>query len=276
MEKILECILRVSDVERHFVFNGELMEEIDFDEGLPFTKIGVFEVCEGVAKPFQIRATTWQGAELTAYDAIGDVLSQYTRGDMSMEALYLHPVLKTYLDQVKKDCIHVGEISIPKKISYGSFLELYELFYATDQYLFYTASGNSYVMLVTDTRGEIASEYFAEVGFMDSVENVAAGREILYFSSEDSEEDYAEEKERARLLEVLQSLKVGDKVHIVQYDGVDGHGVVVAKSDDTAEVLLHDYVMCHPNTSLVNEYVTIKTADLSPELCLWHTIEIEA
>lgn len=83
------------------------------------------------------------------------------------------------------------------------------------------------------------------------------------------------EKESVRLLNVLEALKIGDKVHIIAYDGVDGHGIVTEKSKDRVTVKLHCYVMCHPCTSLLSEEIILKKSDFLPEMCIWHTLEIE-
>lgn len=83
------------------------------------------------------------------------------------------------------------------------------------------------------------------------------------------------EKESVRLLNVLEALKIGDKVHIIAYDGVDGHGIVTEKSKDSVTVRLHYYVMCHPRTSLLSEEITLNKSDFSTEMCIWHTLEIE-
>lgn len=185
MGQILDCILDIEGKSRHFLFEGdvEIGDEISFDD------LEVKEVEAETVKPYVITAKTWAGQQLTPYDAIGDVLSKYTRGATDFHLISMYEPLKAYLDELKKDCVVVGNEAIPKKIVYDSFLHEYELMYATDQYTYYTEFGDSYLMLATDTRELLATSFFAECGYWDSVENVTSGKEVLLYCAEEHLDD---------------------------------------------------------------------------------------
>lgn len=195
MGQILDCILDVDGKNRHFLFEGdvEMGDEISFDD------LEVKEVENETVTPFIITAKTWIGQQLTPYDAIGDVLSKYTRGATDFHLISMYEPLKTYLDELTKDCVIVGDKAIPKKIVYDSLLNEYELLYATDRYIYYTEFGDSYLMLATDTRELLATSFFAECGYWDSVENVASGKEVLLYCTEELLADSDQQKSKNEL-----------------------------------------------------------------------------
>ena len=185
MKKILECILQVENVDCHFIFVSDIASgEQNFEEDLPFSNLHVLGVTEDGVFPFEITGTTWAGHKLDDQDALTITLSQYTRGYTKLRVLYMYEPLKAYLDKLIEDCIIIDNQSFPKKIVFGSFGDVYDLAYITDTYTYYCESGDQVLMFDTKSREEIASNYFAEVGLMDSIENVSLGKEKLLYQSE--------------------------------------------------------------------------------------------
>lgn len=181
MGQILECVLKVEGEVHRFIFEGD----VEIGNEISFNNLEVKEVKADTVVPFEITAKTWPGYELTPDDAIGDVLSQYTRGVIDFHLISMYEPLKAYLDELKNDCIIVGDLEFPKKIVYDAFLDEYDLIYVTDQYTYYSDCFDSYLMLDTDTRYSIAIGCFAYSGYEDSVENVTSGKEkLLYYSEE--------------------------------------------------------------------------------------------
>lgn len=185
MGRILECVISTEGERRRFLFDGdvEISDEISFD----FLEIK--EMKAGTIVPFEITAKTWAGQLLTPDNAIGDVLSQYTRGATDFHLISMYEPLKAYLDELKNDCIIAGDLVFPKKIVYGVFLDEYHLIYVTDHYTYYSDCYDSYLMLDTDTRDLIGTSYFAYCGYEDSVENVTSGKEVLLYCAENISED---------------------------------------------------------------------------------------
>lgn len=185
MGQILDCILDAEGKNRHFLFEGD----VEMGDEISFYHLEVKEVEDETVTPFVITAKTWAGLQLTPYDAIGDVLSKYTRGATDFHLISMYEPLKIYLDELKKDCVIVGDKAISQKIVYDSFFNEYELMYATDQYIYYTEFGDSYLMLATDSIELLATNFFAECGYLDSVENVASDKEVLLYCVEEPSED---------------------------------------------------------------------------------------
>lgn len=188
MEKIIECILQVEGRNRHFIFEGDVNKEEDLETGTPFYNLQVLEMDEHGIHPFEIRATTWIGNKLTVQDALNITIAQYSRGYTALQIIYMYEPLKEYVDRVTSETILLKGKIFPKKILFGTFLEPYKLFYVTDIFTYYCDDSGSFLMVRTEDRKEVASNEFAEMGFLSSVDAVASGEETLYFKSDDFNE----------------------------------------------------------------------------------------
>lgn len=179
MEKLItECILSEEEQTFHFRFYGEVEweERPGQEPAIDFPAISIVQVENEREIPFVIRATTWHGSKLTGMDAITDVLSRYARKDTSIKILFMEDTIKTYLDALCQDIIETEIGIVPKRIVYGSFLDIYHLELVTDQYIYYSYD-SIIVMLSAEDRGVIADNYFAEVGYFNSEEAIAHGTE---------------------------------------------------------------------------------------------------
>lgn len=185
MGQILECAFSIEGERRRFLFDGD----VEISDEISFYCLEIKEVKAETIVPFEIIAKTWAGQLLTPYDAIGDVLSRYTRGATNFQLISMYEPLKVYLDELKKDCIIAGDLEFPKKIIHGSLFDEYNLMYATDQYVYYNEEDEPYLMLSTDNRELIATGFFTQCGYLDSVENVTSGKEVLLYCAENISED---------------------------------------------------------------------------------------
>ena len=171
MERIIECILQGEGRDRHFIFEGDVNKEEDLETGTPFYNLQVLEMDEHGIHPFEIRATTWIGNKLTAQDALNITIAQYSRGYTALQIIYMYEPLKEYVDSVTSESILLKSKLFPKKVLFGKFLELYELFYVTDIFTYYRDASGSFLMVRTEDRKEVASNEFASAFSLSSTSN---------------------------------------------------------------------------------------------------------
>ena len=83
MGQILECAFSIEGERRRFLFDGD----VEISDEISFYCLEIKEVKAETIVPFEIIAKTWAGQLLTPYDAIGDVLSRYTRGATNFQLI---------------------------------------------------------------------------------------------------------------------------------------------------------------------------------------------
>lgn len=136
---------------------------------------------EGEKVPFKVSGTTWAGVDIDEGYAMADVLSRYTRAELDTTFLYVEPKLKEALKPYEVDMGLSAVHRISPKVLYGSFAEEYNVMLVTDMYVYYVCGGDEFLMVETATGEVVADNYFAEVGYCESEENVISGEEFLLF-----------------------------------------------------------------------------------------------
>lgn len=185
--RLVECVMTVDGQKRRFHFDGEV--ELDGNT-LEFYDVRITEVKAEGDVIFVPKGYTWSGAKIDVEYAICDVIARYSRMEHGFEMLYQNDIIQSFVDQLRKETVKTEDLELPKMIVYGSFLNVYELYLVTDKYTYYS-SEDLYVMLETDSREVIADNYFAEVGYADSVDAIRKGEEKMLWYW-DSEAEYPE------------------------------------------------------------------------------------
>lgn len=124
---------------------------------------------------------TWAGRKYTATDMIEFLISALIKGDETYTKLNLESGLQELVNDYLTDdkiAIAVNGKKIPKRILTNTMYDLYQLILVTDAYIYYVHEDQTY-MLSTEDHTVISDNYFAEVGYWDSVENVKSGKETL-------------------------------------------------------------------------------------------------
>lgn len=131
---------------------------------------------DGITSDYSPIGQDWYGRKYTCEDMIVSLILSEIIGAGEYVIEYLDAGLKGCIDLYRLDSIEVEQITIPKKILYGSLLDLYELSLVTDKFIYYNYEC---VMLMVDkdTRKIVSDNYFAEVGYWRSVEAIRAGEE---------------------------------------------------------------------------------------------------
>lgn len=185
--RILECVMTVDEQKRYFCFSGKVIPDGDT---LEFEDLRITEQTADGTSVFEPHGTTWAGAKIDEEYAICDVLARFTRKEQGFEMPYQNDVTRKFTDKFC-DTVNAGAYELPKKIVYGSLLSEYTLFLVTDKYTYYN-SEDQFLMLVTDSREVASDNYFAEVGYADSVAAIRGGSEKMLWYW-DSNAQYPEE-----------------------------------------------------------------------------------
>lgn len=180
MAKLIEVVIS-EDKPYHFIFEGKMSKDEDETIGYSFSDIQIFEMVGGNKVPFEVDGKTWAGDDVDEEYALADVISRYTRAALSAEFLYMAPrlkkALKPYTEDMELSAVH----RISPKVLYDSLEDEYAIALVTDEYAYYCADGDAYLMLETATGEVVADNYFAESGYSDSEDNLETGEEILLY-----------------------------------------------------------------------------------------------
>lgn len=123
---------------------------------------------------------TWAGREYDVEDMIASVISYAILGIPGCRVLFMEDSLQTMVDEYRMNSVNIGDQQIPRTALYVNLYELYELALVTDSYIYYQCADQ--VLMLSIANGSVVSDnYFAEVGFWESVEAIRKGEEkILY------------------------------------------------------------------------------------------------
>lgn len=167
---------------RHFEIHGDTKETIlDFSDNpyLDFSDIEMYEIKEGTQTPYEPVATAWAtGRKLTVYDATDDVINRMVRNQTEdFEVLYVREDIKEFVDNYRKNkALVFAEREIPYRIINNKYISAYELHLATDSFLYYM-NCDEMIMLRTASGELVSDNYFAEVGYYESLEAIEKGEE---------------------------------------------------------------------------------------------------
>ena len=134
----------------------------------------------------------WIGEPFTIYDVPSSVCATYTQKDSTCSIQYLEDGLKKILDNPVYEKTLMNGKKIPLRML-NSDMDVMQLLMATDRYLYYYHD-DSYKMINANTLETVSDNYFAEVGFEDSKENIENGEEKLIWIYPNGEKDHGLEE----------------------------------------------------------------------------------
>ena len=194
--KIFECAFPVEGERRQFRFDGQI-ERIPLHlpekekVTMEFKDVKILEFINGSYEAFEVINKSWTGRQLDEDDAFADVLSRYSRNMSGFEALYVHDVLREVLEKLETgDIVLENGRKVPKEVINGFFIgssgsfDVLGLLLVTDKYTYYAVDENDAIMLDTATGELVSDNYFASVGFFDSLEAIKTGEEKLIYAAE--------------------------------------------------------------------------------------------
>lgn len=169
---------------KHLIVYGDL--EIIEKDKLKYPEINNIIINEKIGAKeteFIVSGTAWSGRKYDNYDIVTSSISSYLREDVSSYIVSeVCNELQQLIDFYKIDKLIVNNHNIPKKILFGYDMNVYNLTVVTNKYIYYTYADITIMLDIND--GSIISDnYFAEIGFFESKENVNNGDETLIYGS---------------------------------------------------------------------------------------------
>ena len=184
MQKLIQFIVsEVSSKElgSKFVIYGNYEIERDYENYKypEFDDLIAQKEQDGSFTEYHPKGTNWYGTKFTVEDMILDVLACDSRGGDTYNIIYIEKGLTDLLEEYKSNIIQITEtMTLPKHIL--GIDDVYELMHVTDKYIYY-AHDEAILMLSIEDHSIISDNYFAEVGWYDSMQAVVAGNEKLLY-----------------------------------------------------------------------------------------------
>lgn len=176
MDKVLEFDYIDGDDRRHFIINADGFG-LDFD-GLHMdvgaNDFELLEVEDGQAHNFEPTAVSWSGHRITQQDAIYDCVSGFLNNDPHYDFAYVDSDIESFKEENIQVVCSVNGRDIGDKYFHNEYA--YDLLLVTDKAVYYSYD-DAAVMLSADDGSLISDNYFAEEGFMTSVEDILRGEE---------------------------------------------------------------------------------------------------
>ena len=142
---------------------------LEFEDIVATKAVGMKEVF------YEPTGVSWAGSKYDASDMCGAFISNLTFSSNQYTKVYIQPDLEEMVGEYLTDEIEVGNLSIPRRVL-SCNMRAYTLLLATDSFLYY-GDGEDLIMLATEDRRIVSDNYFAEVGFWQSVEAIETGEE---------------------------------------------------------------------------------------------------
>lgn len=139
------------------------------------------KVIDGEEVDYEPKGSTWAGRKYTVEDMIQDFIAKLTVNNSSYSAIFIESGLQDIINQFNNAeaiALTVDNLQIPKAIMSYDLYNIYELVLVTNDFIYYVYD-EMIIMFTTNTHGIVSDNYFAEVGFWESVENIKSGKEIL-------------------------------------------------------------------------------------------------
>lgn len=156
-------------------------------KGMEFSDISATHMVNGQEEVYTPMGSSWAGHKYNATDVLEFFIAAIIRGDDSHRALYIDDGLNEYIDSYTSNvAVSVAGKTIPSRIPNNKLYCVYQLYLVTDQYTYYLHD-DEVLMLSTENHIVVSDNYFAEVGFWDSVNNIKQGKETLLFGELPSE-----------------------------------------------------------------------------------------
>lgn len=143
------------------------------------------KITEGKEEPYIPDGVYWNGEIASVEDMIGNYLADLIRYGTTYKKVYLCVVLQKLVDSYHlpdDNVITVNNLLVPRWILMGDMLQLYELEMVTNKYIYYVFCDDALIML--DQKHDLVSgNYFASVGYGDSVDKIKTGEEALLWGT---------------------------------------------------------------------------------------------
>ena len=146
-----------------------------------FYNITATKTVDGKEEDYVPSGETWAGRKYTANDMVEFLISALIKGDETYTKIYIESGLQELINDYLADdkiAIVVNGKKIPERIRTNTMYYLYQLILVTDAYIYYAHDDQMYMLSIED-HTVISDNYFAEVGYWDSVEDVKSGKEAL-------------------------------------------------------------------------------------------------
>lgn len=161
-------------------------KEYQYPEFL-YLKASIIE--KGEESAFEPQGYTFSGRKYDVEDMIAAVLVRSIYLSTECEIFYLDEGLKKMVaayHQEEDMEIMVNGRSVPKRILKYDLYQVMDCLLVTDQFIYYS-SYDEYLMLdaKSSERAIISDNYFAEQGYLDSLDNLKSGKEKLIWMHEE-------------------------------------------------------------------------------------------
>lgn len=133
--------------------------------------------------------TSWSGRHYDVEDMITECISNSMLGNSLFNVTYLDDGLRNLIQEyMQETSVVVDGKGVSKRILHGSMLNVYTLELVTNEYIYYL-NGDEFLMVGTESREVISDNYFASIGYSDSIESVRDGNEVLLYGELPEEEE---------------------------------------------------------------------------------------
>lgn len=144
-----------------------------------FDNIKVTKLVNGKEEDYMPAGCTWTGREYNALDVIESFIAALIRGDETYTKIFVDEGLQEVVEYYTKEIAATAKgKAIPARIFDSGLIYSYQLLMVTDTFIYYY-NDDSFIMLNTEDHSMVSDNYFAEVGYNDSVENIRDGNETL-------------------------------------------------------------------------------------------------
>lgn len=170
------------DIEEssEFDISSTLMKKIKFNHP-EFYDITAKKVTDGVEEDYTPTGETWLGRKYVPADMIQFLVSALTRGDNNYKSFYLNKklqdVVKEYTNY-EMIATTVNNIPVNKRVLSNNMYDLYQLMLVTNTYAYYVKD-DAILMISIEDHSIVSDNYFAEVGYWDSIQNIDNNTETL-------------------------------------------------------------------------------------------------
>lgn len=143
-----------------------------------FSNLKAYTVYEDKEIPYTPIGVTWVGRHYEVEDMIKGFLENLImQGDLYTK-IYLNEELWRMVLEYHKEVVLIDDISITKHILNSCYNGTYELLMVTSDNIYYI-NDDMTLMLTFPERNLVSDNYFAEVGYFESLENIQNGKEKL-------------------------------------------------------------------------------------------------
>lgn len=146
-----------------------------------FSELSAKQIVDDKEVDFKLTGCTWTGRGYVVENMISDFLAKEILDSKLYKAYYIESGLQKIID-----CYHREDnivtvrngLRIPKYILSNEMFGIYELTLVTNEYIYYMYA-DRVLMFSTDTYEVVSDNYFAEVGYWDSIQNIDNTTETL-------------------------------------------------------------------------------------------------